>query len=104
MKKLSFALLLIVCFCTLKSDIRITDRSETTDVSIADSDFNYDYESEDFGEEAIRAFDNIQQVDGEIEICPGTGVKCYIIIWDGNNPTVYLGKKTVNGPDILIRL
>ena len=59
------------------------------------TDLVYDQSRGDFNESAITA-----KNAGSIVICPGSGESCMVVVTHGmDNTTVYLGKKTVGGPD-----
>ena len=103
MRKINFlpVCLLALCFTVLAS-FKTGGSSKIDDYEFDSNDLVYDRRSGDFAEGSIPGIDTKTALPVEISICPGTGERCTVWIWDGNNPTIYLGKKTPGGPDVVV--
>ncbi len=70
---------------------------------IAAEELSYDIEEGDFAENSIPGLTAEGETNGTIvDICPGKGVRCRVMIVDGNHITSYSGWKRQGSKDVVI--
>ena len=65
------------------------------------ADVHYDGDG-DINETPISGYDAGKAEFISIEICPGKGANCQVVVISNHNTYVFVGKKTPGGPDISI--
>ena len=97
--------MLVVCIMILtsfESPAPTYDKLMIEDYEIDTRDLAYDQSKGDFAEGFIPAVDTRTGLPVGISMCPGSGQKCDVWFWSGMHPIIFVGKRTSDGPIMII--